>query len=92
MEEKSPTEKAIFSVKDLIYILTLALGFGIQYFTIKVQIHDAISEIDFNKKEQNFLIGGLTNSVAEHEKRLDGLSNAFNQLAIKPKEIRIESE
>lgn len=92
MEEKTVTEKAIFSVKDLVYILTLAIGFGIQYFTIKVQIHDAISEIDFNKKEQTYLIAALTQTVEKHEKRIDDLTSAYRSMAIKPKEIKIESE
>lgn len=91
MSEKPATEKPIFSFKELMYVLTLALGFFIQHFTMKQEIHDAIVEMSYSKKELMQMIAATDKRVDAHDKALNWLTQHVGS-AIKPKEIQIEPE
>ncbi len=89
----SATDKPVFSIKDVIYLLTIATAFLTQHFTLKSEIHDAIVEQSFNKRE-------LSEQIAAVSFRVTGLDNKYDFLirsgffspADKPKEIKVESE
>jgi hypothetical protein len=93
MAQLNSTDKALFSFKDVVYLLTIASAFFIQYFTLKSEIHDAIVEQSFNKRE-------MQEKIAAVEFRVTGLDNKYDFLlrsqlpspADKPKKIKIESE
>ena len=87
-ETQSPTVKPLFSVKDVMYIITIIGGLAVQYYSLKAEIHDAVMEQSFNKRE-------LTQQITANTARLDHLDGKYFQLltyALKPKEIKIESE
>jgi hypothetical protein len=89
----SSTDKPMFSFRDVITILTLASAFFIQHFTLKSEIHDAIVEQSFNKRE-------MSEKIAAVEFRILGLDNKYDFLlrsqlpspADRPKNIKIETE
>lgn len=91
MSEKSATERPIFSFRDVVYIMTLVIGFAIQHFTIKQQIHDTAIEVMYSKKETTQSIALLDKRVDTHERRINWLSSQVGS-AIKPKELQIEPE
>jgi hypothetical protein len=87
------TDKPIFTFKELIYILGLASGFFIQYFTLKSEIHDAIVEQSFNKRELSEQIAAVKIHVTGLDNKYDFLiRSSLSSPADKPKEIKIESE
>lgn len=93
MANLSSTDKPTFSFRDMVYLMTMASAFFIQYFTLKSEIHDAIVEQSFNKRE-------MSEKIAAAEFRITGLDNKYDFLirsqlsspADKPKKIKIESE
>lgn len=85
------SEKPLFSIKDVLYFLTIFAGFGFQYVTMKIQIHDAISEVTYNKKETDFRISAIENNDTKQDKNINSLYVLCSP-ALKPKEPKIESE
>lgn len=88
-------DKPMFSIKDVVYFLTLCIGFCIQYFTIKLQIHDAVVSIDANKVKFQDEVTGIHKQVDDHTKQISTLEKNFIRLnleAVKTKDPELEPE
>lgn len=90
--DKPITEKPIFSFKEFIYVLSLAIGFFIQDQRHQTQIHDAIVEMGYSKKEMLQTMAFMQKDITAHDRRLNWVTERIGISAIKPKEIKIESE
>lgn len=86
------TDRPVYSFKDLVYILTLAFGFFIQHFTLKMEIHDAVVEQSFNKREMSAEIASIELRTRNLESNYDFLCKSNFMPADKPKQIKIEEE
>lgn len=95
-ENKPATDKPLFSIKDVLYFATIIGGFFISYFvtinSMKIELHDAISEISYNKKENDFRFAAVFTTLSQHEKKISAIADHQSLLAVKPKEIKIEEE
>lgn len=98
MTDKPATDKPIFSFKELMYVLTLVIGFLIQHYTMKQEFHDAIVEMSYDIKENKQLIVASESRIDSHDglikahdRRLTWLATQIGA-AIKPKELQIEPE
>lgn len=86
------TDKPVYSFKDLVYILTVAFGFFIQHFTLKMEIHDAVVEQSFNKREMSAEIAAIDLRTRNLESKCDFLYKNNFMPADKPKKIKIEED
>lgn len=95
-EDKPATDKPLFSIKDLLYFITIIGGFFISYFvtinSMKIELHDAIAEINYNKKETDYRFTTVFSTLSDHDKKITGLMNYPSMAGIKPKEIKLETE
>jgi hypothetical protein len=75
--------------KDIVFLLTFLSGFLAQWYSLKIEIHDAIVESKYEKEFSADKFLAIT-------KRLDLLdfkiTNSQNSPANKPKRISLETE
>jgi hypothetical protein len=99
MAPVNPTDKPLFSFKEVVYIAMLVSGFLFQQFNfkteiqiLKTEIHDAIIEQSFSKKESEQRIFLVEKKADDLEKKYNTLMASVFSPAAKPKKIKIESE
>lgn len=96
MTDKPATDKPLFSIKDLFYFLTIIGGFFVSYnltvSSLKLELHDAIAEINYNKKETDYKFSSINQVLSDHSNKINALTGLPAVYAVKPKELKIESE
>jgi hypothetical protein len=96
MGERPTTDKPLFSIKDLLYFATIIGGFfisnSVTVNSMKMEIHDAVLAINYNKKEAEYKLATVFTTLSDQDKKITLLMSRMPIAGIKPKEIKIESE
>lgn len=87
------------SLKETIGIIVGVSGFFFQWYTLKMEIRESIIKAGFEKEANATHFVSLENQIMQIDNKFNALENKCNRIfsiiytdAIKPKEIKVESE
>jgi hypothetical protein len=87
------------SLKESIGIVSAIGGFFFQWYTLKMEIRESIIKAGFEKEANASRFESLENKISQLDNKFNALESKCNRIfsiiyadAIKPKEIKIESE